>query len=81
VAERALRRALELEPWHPTSADLLARTLSRAGRKREAIALLDGLASRARGVTLRRTRGLAFRISPTPANLWRWIRAVFGQKS
>lgn len=81
VAAAVLRRALELEPWHPLATMLLARVLSRLRRKGEALALLDQLSVRVRGKTLRRTRRLAFRISPSPGNLWRWIRAAFGEKS
>ena len=71
-----LRRALELEPWQAEATVLLAKTLARARRKGEAVKLLEGLATRTRGPALRRTRGLAFRLSPTPASLWRWLRAA-----
>jgi tetratricopeptide (TPR) repeat protein len=77
VAERLLKRAIDLEPWHPPAVDLLARTLARKGRKREALELLEAFGSLSRGLALRRARRLAFRISPTPANLWRWLRAVW----
>jgi tetratricopeptide (TPR) repeat protein len=80
AAEKVLRLALEIEPWQPEATLLLARTLARAGRRGEALALLDGLASRVRGGLHRRTRRLAFRISPTPRNLWRWIRAALGRR-
>jgi tetratricopeptide (TPR) repeat protein len=77
VAERLLKRAIDLEPWHPPAVDLLARTLARAGRKREAMELLEAFGLIARGLALRRARRLAFRLSPTPRNLWRWIRAAW----
>jgi tetratricopeptide (TPR) repeat protein len=77
VAERLLKRAIDLEPWQPSAVDLLARTLSRAGRKREALELLEAFGSLARGLPLRRARTLAFRISPTPRNLWRWLQAAW----
>ena len=77
VAERLLKRALDLEPWHPVGVDLLARTLARLRRKREALELLEAFGTIARGLPLRRARRLAFRLSPTPRNLWRWIRAAW----
>jgi Tfp pilus assembly protein PilF len=76
VGAKALRRALEIEPWSPEATLLLARTLAREGRREEALGLLDGLATRVRGRMLRRVRRLAFRLSPTLGNLWRWLRAV-----
>jgi tetratricopeptide (TPR) repeat protein len=76
AAHRLLRRALELEPWHPDAAVLLARVLARSGEKEEALALLDGLAARVRGPLLRRVLGQTVRLSPTPRNLWRWLRGT-----
>lgn len=80
IAAKALRKALEIEPWHPQATLLLARTWAGDGRREEALGLLDGLSLRVRGKLLRRTRRLAFRISPTLSNLWRWIRASFGRR-
>jgi tetratricopeptide (TPR) repeat protein len=80
LAERVLKRALELQPWHPAAVDLLARTLGRAGRKREALELLEAFAAIARGLPLRRARRLAFRLSPSPRNLWRWIQAAWRRR-
>jgi Tfp pilus assembly protein PilF len=80
VAERVLRRALEIEPWQPEATELLARTLARDRRKGEALRLLDDLSLRVRGLALRRTRRLAFRLSPTPANLWRWIKVAWRER-
>jgi tetratricopeptide (TPR) repeat protein len=74
AAIRILRRALDLEPWQPDAALALARVLGAAREKEEALALLDGLAARVRGPLLRRVLGQAFRLSPTPRNLWRWLR-------
>jgi tetratricopeptide (TPR) repeat protein len=78
VGAKLLRRALDLEPWQPDATMLLARVLARDRRKSEAVALLDELSSRVRGKLRRLARGLAFRISPTPANLWRWARSALG---
>ncbi|HEY7724479.1 MAG TPA: hypothetical protein VH880_04045 [Anaeromyxobacteraceae bacterium] len=78
VAGRVLRRALEIEPWHPATTMLLARVLAGGGRKGEALGLVDGLDGRSRGRARRRVRWLAFRISPSPGRLWRAIRATLG---
>lgn len=73
IGAKILRRALEIEPWNPKAALLLAKTLARERRRDEAVALLEGLAQRIGGMGRRRARGLAFRLSPTPARLTRWI--------
>ena len=78
VGGRVLRRALEIEPWHPRATTLLARILARSGRKGEALDLLDGLDPRTRGALRRRVRWLAFRISLSPRRLWRALRATLG---
>ena len=69
-----VRRALELDPQHVEATLLLARLLARCGRKAEALPLLDALDGRVGGATRRRARRLAFRLSPTPRRLWRWLR-------
>jgi tetratricopeptide (TPR) repeat protein len=76
TAAHLLRRALVLEPWHPEGTLLLARVHWRSGQPADALELLDGLSSLTRGHTLRRARRLAFRIRPTPGNLWRWLKAA-----
>lgn len=73
IGAKLLRRALELEPWNVKATLLLARTLGRERRSEEAIALLEGLARRVGGPSRRRARGLAFRLSPSPGRLLRWI--------
>lgn len=74
-AERMLGRARGIEPWHPEASLLLARVLGRVGRAGEALQLLDGLAARAGGRTRARAHRAAFRLSPTPRRLWRWLLA------
>jgi tetratricopeptide (TPR) repeat protein len=80
VGARVLRHALELEPGHVEVTLLLARVLARGGRRGEALPLLDDLDARVGGLTLRRARRLAFRLSPTPRRLWRWVKAAFGKR-
>lgn len=73
IGAKLLRRALELEPWNVRATLLLARTLGRERRGEEAVALLDGLSRRVGGSARRSARGLAFRLSPSPGRLVRWI--------
>ena len=73
IGAKLLRRALELEPWNVKGTLLLARTLSKERRGGEAVALLEGLARRVGGKAQRQALGLAFRTSPSPARLWRWL--------
>ncbi len=68
-----LRKALELEPWHPDAILTLAPLLSRAGAKAEARRLLDGLDGRLTRRERRRARWVAFRLWPGPRTLWRWL--------
>ena len=71
-----LRRALEIEP-HQVEATLdLARVRRRTGQREEATRLLQGIAARNRGPVLRRIRAAQLRLRPTPASLWRWLRAA-----
>jgi tetratricopeptide (TPR) repeat protein len=75
-AGQLLRRALEIEPYHVETTLDLARVRRRAGQRDEATRLLQGIASRNRGPMLRRIRGAQLRLRPTPAALWRWVRAA-----
>jgi tetratricopeptide (TPR) repeat protein len=77
-AIRLLGQALLLEPWHVNATLMLARLMSKEGQGSEARALLEGLACRVKGKDLRRTRGALWRLSPTPANAYRWIKSIFG---
>ena len=72
-AARLLRRALEVEPWHLETTLRLARFLAGGREKEEALALLEDIAGRVHGKGRRRVRRAIFRISPTPANAWRWL--------
>lgn len=75
-AGQLLRRALEIEPFHAEATLDLAGVLRRTGRRGEASRLLHGVAVRNGGPTLRRIRAAQLRLSPTPAALWRWLRAA-----
>ncbi len=72
-AARLLRKALEMEPWHLEATLRLARRLAKDREKEEALALLEDIAGRVRGRGRRRVRRAIFRISPNPANAWRWL--------
>lgn len=74
---RLLSHALAIEPWHPAATLALARIFSVDGRRSEARTLLQTLVTRVRGRDLRRVRGALFRLSPTPANAFRWLGALF----
>jgi tetratricopeptide (TPR) repeat protein len=71
-----LRIAREIEPWHFEAVYELARLLVRARQRAEARILLRGLARRCGGERLRRVHGAQLRLSPTPAQAWRWISAA-----
>lgn len=75
-----LRRAREIDPWDSRVVIDLAWLLARRDQKNEARSLLDGLAERARGRSLRRVRGAQWRIHPTPGNGWRWLCAAFSSR-
>jgi tetratricopeptide (TPR) repeat protein len=75
-AIRLLRRALQLDHGHIEATLALAGQVSRDGNRAEALALLESLVPRVAGRALRRVRGALLRLSFTPRNLWRWLRAV-----
>jgi tetratricopeptide (TPR) repeat protein len=54
----------------------LGRQLVRCGYRDRGVHLLEQLADRTVGVQRRAVRALLFRISPTPAAAWRWLRAA-----
>ncbi len=80
VAERVLKLALQFEPYDGDATAILARTLGKAGRRDEAVELLEGLAARTRGRRLRAVRGLIFRLHPTAGHFWAWARAGVGRR-
>jgi tetratricopeptide (TPR) repeat protein len=75
---RLLRLALEADTWNVGARLALARLLRRQRRRADARALLEELAPRLSGQDLRRVRRALFRIAPTPAAGWRWLRAALG---
>jgi tetratricopeptide (TPR) repeat protein len=77
AAERVLRLALQFEPYDADAIAILARTLGKAGRREEAVELLEDLAPRTRGRRLRAVRGLIFRLHPTFGHLREWARAAW----
>jgi tetratricopeptide (TPR) repeat protein len=79
VAERVLRLALQFEPYDGDAIAILARTLHKARRSDEAVALLEDLAARVGGRRRAAVRGLLFRIRPTLPHLWAWARALAGK--
>jgi len=75
-ATHLLRKACEIEPWHYRATYELARLLARTGGRDQGMHLLVGLAARNRGQRLRHVRAALFRLSPTPRNAWRFLRAL-----
>ncbi len=73
---RLLRRACEIESGHFEATFELAKRLAKAGEKKEARWLLDGLENWSRGRNLRRVRTKLFWMSPTPAAALRWVVAA-----
>ena len=74
-AIRLLRQAVKIEAWQFESTLQLAYLLRKSGARPEARKLYAGLCERNRSVRLRKVRGAMFRMSPTPASAWRWLRA------
>jgi tetratricopeptide (TPR) repeat protein len=75
-ASQLLRRALDIEAHHVEATLDLARVRRRTGQRDEAMRLLQGIAARNHGPVLRRIRAAQLRLRPTPASLWRWVRAA-----
>lgn len=70
-----LRQAREIEAWDAEVVLDLVALLARSRQREEAMTLLAGLRSHVRGSGLRPVCRLEFRLSPTPARAWRWLRA------
>lgn len=70
-----LRSALELEPLHLDASVQLAKLLKKNGEAADARGVLEALSRQIRGPALKRVRKAQFGLSPTPAALWRWLRA------
>lgn len=75
-AIRLLVRARKLAPTDFTANYELAGLLARSGSRDRARGILAELARTTRGSQLRRVRGRQLRLSPSPATLWRWLRAA-----
>lgn len=73
-AIRLLSRLLEVEPLHVDGAVDLARLYKASGQRAVARQTLEDLVVRLEGKPRRRVRWALFRLSPTPASLWRWLR-------
>jgi len=76
AAIRLLRMAVKVEPWQFEATMGLARLLAKEGARPEARRFYEGLCQRNRALRLRKVRGAMFRMSPTPAAAWRWLRAA-----
>lgn len=74
-AARLLQCALAVEPDNLPLAIRTARMLVKDGRKAEARAVLDDQLRRASGPTAKAVRGAQLRLWPSPATLWRYLRA------
>jgi tetratricopeptide (TPR) repeat protein len=70
-----LRRARSIEPWNAVVVLELARHLGRSDQRDEARILLDELAQRTQGATLRRVRAAELAVDPGPMRAWHWLRS------
>jgi len=73
---RLLETAHRIDPEDCDTTLELSRSLARAGRRQEAVAILDRFAGGQEGLPMRRARFLLFRLRPTPVRAWHWIRAA-----
>jgi tetratricopeptide (TPR) repeat protein len=79
VAERVLRLAVQLDPEDADAQVILARALARAGRRGEALRLLEAIAARVGGRRRTAVHGVMFRVAPSPRRLWTWVRGMGGR--
>ena len=77
---RLLKRAFELTPLAHDVTMLYTKTLAASGKKGEARKILEDLATVSGGKKLRIVRGRLFRMGPTPAAGWRWLKAAVGKR-
>jgi tetratricopeptide (TPR) repeat protein len=75
-AIRLLRLAVKIEPFQFEATLRLAGLLAKSGARPEARKLYAGLCEKNRAKRLRKIRAAMFRMSPTPAAGWRWLRAA-----
>ena len=72
-----LRRMRTVDPWELETVLDLSRLLAKTGQRREAEMLLREMGSRCRGRPLRRVRTAQWTMSPSIANTWLWLHAMF----
>jgi len=75
TALQLLLRARALAPADLETGLDAARLLARCGQRARAHALLEELARHKGGRELRRVRAGQLRVRPSPAGVWRWLRA------
>ena len=78
TAIRLLEHGRRISRRHFETSFELARLLAKEGESERAARLLDELATWTTGRELRRVRLRQLRHAPTPAALWRWLRALAG---
>ncbi|MEQ8279403.1 MAG: tetratricopeptide repeat protein [Deltaproteobacteria bacterium] len=71
-----LEHVRTIDTWHVEGGLALARDLVADGQSDEARTLLDGLAERNEGATLKKVRWAAFALQPSFGSAWRWLRAA-----
>ena len=74
---RLLEEAFRLGPYTYDVTMEYSAALVASGMRSDAFELLEELTARASGSRLRKVRGRLFRLRPTPAAAWRWLRASF----
>jgi Tfp pilus assembly protein PilF len=77
-ALKLLERARVLDPAAFEPNFELAALLARDGQRARARIVLEGLAAKAQGRTLRRVRARQLYLAPSPRSAWRYLRALTG---
>jgi len=80
LAAELLQSVRQIESFHLDASLDLARIHRTLGDRAKARELLDALVPQVPPSELRRVRWSLFRLSPTPAAAWRWLRAVTKQR-